>query len=165
MPAALAGGFDWNNIFIYAILFVSVLIFLIAYYFIRKSLLPSVDFDNKLLSTITKEDKEESLLYCISFFQDAYAAKELPGFSEFLELRIRVSIVFTFYKHVNSAAYIYMKLKNYYYKSKPLPDHTDKYKIRLREDGRNENDLIGAFCLSGVEEFSKLAEQAHDIGN
>lgn len=159
MPDAMAGSIDWKNPFICAFTIAAILLFLTAYYFIRKSVLPEEDFDNKMLSAITKEDKEESLAYCISFFAEAYDSKELPGYSEFMELRLKASVVFTFYKRVNSAAYIYMKLKNYYYKGKPLPDHTDKYRHKLRKDSRSEKDIISAFCLYGLEEFSRLAEQ------
>lgn len=156
MHTPLNAGFSWDNIFIYVLIALAILIFLVAYYFIRKSLQPTEDFNNKMLSMMTAEDKEESLLYCISFFQDAYDSKVLPGMSEFMELRVRAAAVFTFYKNVRRAAYVYMKLKDYYYKDKPLPDLTDRYKDDLLKDGRSKKDIISAFCMCGVEEFSKL---------
>lgn len=160
MPAeTLSGAFVPNNAFMIIVTCVAVLVFAAAYYFIRKSLLPTEDFDNSMLRNLTREDNQESLQYCVSFFQDAYDSKELPDLSVFMELRIRASIVLAFYRNVRRAAYVYSKLRSYYYKDKPLPDYTAKYKDSLKEDGR-EGDVVGAFCLYGIEEFGRLEEES-----
>jgi hypothetical protein len=159
MPATPAGRLLHDPLVI-IIGAVAILGFLTAYYFIRKSLQPTEDFDNSILRSLSHEDKQESLQYCISFFQDAYDANELPDLSIFMELRLKASIVFTFYKNVRRAAYVYSKLRSCYYKDRPLPDFTDRYKEKLRENGR-EGDILSAFCLCGIEEFEKLEEQTN----
>lgn len=150
---------DWNNILFYAVLAFSLLVFLVAYYFIRKSLQPTEDFDSKMFQSFTHEDKQESLQYCISFFLDAYDARQIPRYSTFLELRIRAVPVFALFKKTGTAVAVYIKLKDYYYKSKPLPDYTGKYRAKLTEDSRDEDDVAAAFCLYGYEAFSKLLKE------
>jgi hypothetical protein len=145
--------------FLIILLSVTVLVFLTAYYFIRKSLLQSEDFDSKVLRSLTREDKQEGLSYCISFFQDAYDSRELPDMSLFMEFRLKTIIVITFYKSIKKASFIYIKLKNHYYKDKPLPDLTDRYKEQLKSDGRDGSDVMSAFCLFGIEEYSKGLEE------
>ncbi len=154
MPAALLP----DNTLLIIVGVLTVLGFLIAYYFIRKSLQPTENFDNGMLRKLTREDKLESLQYCISFFQDAYDANELPDLSVFMELRLKASIVFTFYKNVRRAAYVYSKLRGFYYKDRPLPDLTERYEDNLKADGRG-GDILSAFCLYGIEEFERLEEQ------
>ena len=159
MPAAPAGRLLHDPLVI-IIGAVAILGFLTAYYFIRKSLQPTENFDNGMLRKLTREDKLESLQYCISFFQDAYDANELPDLSVFMELRLKASIVFTFYKNVRRAAYVYSKLRGFYYKDRPLPDLTERYEDNLKADGRG-GDILSAFCLYGIEEFEKLEEQTN----
>lgn len=159
MPEKVSPVFLPGDVLTVIICVLAIMIFIGAYYFIRKSLQFNHEFDNNVLKSLTHEEKQESLQYCLDFFQDAYDAQEMPEISIFMELRLKAAIVFTFYKNVRTAAYIYIKLKNYYYKKKPLPDYTYKYKDKLKEDGRSECDVASAFCLYGMEEFSRLAEQ------
>lgn len=151
---------DWNNAFVCAAAAVCILIFLTAYYFIRRSLMPDENFDSSILRSLTIEDKRDSLLYCVSFFKDAYDCEGMPGLADFMEFRIRAAIVFRFYKKLRNVSYVFVKLKSFYYKDKPLPDLTAKFRSRLTQDGR-KGDITGAFCLYGYEEFSKLLEQIH----
>lgn len=160
MPAEMpTGNFIPGNTLMIIITCAAVLVFSVAYYFIRKSLQPTENFDSSMLRKLTREDRLESLNYCISFFQDAYDARELPDLSLFMELRIRASIVFVSYKHTRRAAHVYSKLRGFYYRDRPLPDFTKRFGGRLKADGR-EGDVAGAFCLCGVEEFEALEGQA-----
>jgi hypothetical protein len=158
MPEDMPDALMPDNTLLIIIGVLTVLGFLTAYYFIRKSLQPTEDFDNRMFRKLTREDKNESLQYCVSFFQDAYDANELPDLSVFMELRLKASIVLTFYKSVRRAAYVYSKLRGFYYMDRPLPDLTDRFKQRLKEDGRG-GDIVSAFCLCGIEEFERLEEQ------
>lgn len=161
MSDTAAGKYLLSNPLILIIVIALVLIFLMAYYFIRKSIQPSEYFDNTMLNRMTREDVEENLMGCISFFSDAYEAGELPIIADFMALRINAAVALTFFKNTDSAAKIMLMLKKYYFKDKPLPDYTDMYKDRLIEDGR-ESDVAGAFCLHGCEVFSKLLDKELD---
>ncbi len=158
MSDTAAGKYLQNNPLVLIIVIVLALIFLTAYYFIRKSIQPSEYFDQSSLERLTSEDVQENLLCCISFFSDAYESGQLPLITDFMAFRINAAIVFTYYKNSNNVAEIFLKLKKYYFKNKPFPDYTDRYKDRLVEDGR-EGDIMGAFCLYGCEEFSALLDQ------
>lgn len=140
-----------------------LLIFFEAFYYIRKSIQPSEDFDNKMLKYITHKEKRDSLKYCITFFKEAYDAGGLPVYNDFMAFRLMAAVVFSFYKKTNEAAYAFLRLKKYYdkrYRGKKekLPDYTEVYIERLIKDGR-EGDVIGAFCLHCYDEFSKFIEQ------
>jgi hypothetical protein len=154
----VVGEYIQSHPFVLVAVIILMLAFMTAYYLVRKSLQPTENFDPNMLGSLTREDREESLGYCISFFSEAYESRSLPIMTEFMELRIRAAIVFTFFRKSGTAAEVFIKLRNHYLKNKPLPDYTARYQDRLAEDGR-EGDVTGAFCLHGCELFSQLMEE------
>lgn len=158
MSDTSAGKYLLSNPLVLIVVIVLILIFLAAYYFIRKSIQPSEYFDNSMLELMTSEDVQENLLCCISFFDDAYESRQMPLVTDFMALRLNAAVVITFYKKSNSAAKAILMLKKHYFKGRPLPDYTEKYKEKLMLDGR-EGDVAGAFCLFASEAFSQLLDK------
>ncbi len=160
MSDTAAGKYLLSNPLVLIIVIALAFIFLAAYYFIRKSIQPSEYFDNSMLEHMTSEDVQENLLCCISFFDDAYECGQMPLVSDFMALRLNAAVVLTFYSNANSAAKAILMLKKHYFKDRPLPDYTEKYKEKLMVDGR-EGDVAGAFCLYGSEAFLQLLDREH----